>query len=431
MQNAPESSENLRTLNRGTLALHANTVIGAGFGFLFMILAANLYDEERLGRDMAMIQAIMLLAAAAELNLSMALARFLPQLGKRSSRVVLLSYAASTAVALILATAFVVVVPLVSESLAFVTESFTLALIFVGSVVLWNVFALNDAVLAAVRRATWIPFENGLFSLLKVVLMVAFAAAAYEYGVFFSWAIPMAVMVLPMTMLLFRIALRRHAAATPQTIEPEHEVLTGRRQIFRYLGLDYVASVISQAGTSVLPLLVVVMLGVEANASFAIAFSIAVALEQFALNSGLVLTVEGSFDRATLARLTRHTFVRWGGLLLVAVTVAVAATPLLLWPFGGDYSETASTVLRLLLIGTLPQAFVILYESVARVEGKAGRILFTTFAQMVTTIAFAVILSKSLGLAGFGWGWLIGHSVVALAVAPSLFRVMFPRTARS
>lgn len=422
-----EQREATSLLSRSAFALHANTIITAGLGYLFMILASHLYEEERLGQDMALVSAMMLLAALAEFNLGMILPKFLPTLGRRSQRTVMQAYVASSTAALVFAGIFVFVAPRVSNSFEFLGASAGLGAMFVISVAVWNVFALQDSILVSVRRALWVPFENGIFSVAKVVLMVVWANSTVEHGVFLSWVVPMAIMVIPITGALFGVALPKHAKATESLEGEKFE----RRKVARYMGIDYISSLLTQGGTTILPLVVLVVLGAEANASFAIAFSIATAIEQFSINVGISLLVEGSYDRYALARLLRHTFQRFGLLLLAVVGGILVLTPLILFPFGDPYPETVPTVLRLFAVGLVFQAIVITYQAVERVRGNAGRVLISTLGQMVLTLTFVSVLGNAFGLAGVGWGWITGNAIVATCVLPSLIRVASARPAHS
>lgn len=419
-----QSGESTRLLSRSAFALHANTLITAGLGYLFLIIASHLYDEAILGRDMALISAMMLLAALGEFNLGMALPKFLPGLKQRSGRAVLQGYLASSVAGLVLATGFVLIAPRVASSFEFLSASATLAVGFVAAVVLWNVFALQDSILVSLRRAIWVPIENGIFSVAKIVLMVVWVDSNIEHGIFMAWVVPMAIMVIPISVALFKVAIPAHVAATAD--RPVEESL-GRRQIARYLGLDYISSLLTQGGTTVLPVVVMIILGPEATASFAIAFSIATAVEQFSINVGISLLVEGAYDKKALAKLVRHTFARFGGLLVAVVGGIALLTPLILWPFGDPYPQTVPTVLRLMALGLVFQALIVIYQAVERVRGNAGRVLASTLAQMVLTLTGVIVLGAEFGLAGVGWGFVLGNAVLAIFVVPQLVRIAAAR----
>lgn len=412
-----------RSLTRNAFALALNALGTASLGMLFWVIAARLYPEVRLGQDSAMVSAMLLLAAVSELNLGMAIPRFLPQLGRRSARAVLAAYGLSGVSALIVSSVVVLVVPKVSKSLHFLGGSWELAGLLCAAVILWNVFALQDAVLTALRRSSWIPLENAIFGVAKIGLMVWWVSSSLHHPVFLSWVVPMVVMLLPVNFALFRWALPNHARFAPAE-ESQFIRSAGRRGLVRFLALDYLASLLLQGATSLMPLVVVATLGAEQNAYFYIAYQISGAIDQLAHNVGLSLTVEGSFDEQALARLTRHAFVRFFGLLVPAIVVGMLLAPFLLWFFGSSYADHGTTLLRLLLLSAIPQAVLSLYQAVERVRGRAGRIVLVTLGRFVAMLISVVVAGKVFGLEGIGTALILSQLVVLLPVLPALTRLL-------
>lgn len=439
---------------RSAALLHLNTALNALFGMIYLGVVARLYDKEIIGRDMALVSAMMMLAALAEMNLGNVLIRFLPQLGRRSQKAVVKTYSVTTIAAVVLSIGFVAFAPLVNDHFAFVHDGgLVLGAGFVLAVVAWNIFAINDSALTAIRHTSWVPLENGVFGALKVVTVALFGLFGAVYGVFLSWTVPLVMVVIPVTYLLFRRALPRHVATDrdgdatglPSTTEDagdvsdagdvgdandagdtQHklasQVLGDRRNFGKYVAMDYLASIFSQAGTTVLPLVVVALLGTEANGTFALAFSIIIAIEQLSLNAATVVTVEGAFDERRLGTLVRHTLTKYGAFLLLVVVGGILGAPIVAWIFGAEYTSDLPQVLQLLLIGLVPQAIQFLFEAIARVQGRAERVLYTSVAQMTITLTLAFILAGRFGLPGIGLAWIVGHTVVALAVLPSVLR---------
>lgn len=411
-----------RSLSRNAFALVLNAGATSALGAIFWVFAARLYSPRALGQDSALVSTMMMLSALSELNLGLALPRFLPQLGNKSARAVVAGYALSTVTAIALTGLTVAMVPHLSKSLHFIGGNWWIAVTLWASVVFWNIFAVQDAVLTALRRASWIPIENAIFGVAKLLLMIVWANSV-THGIFLSWVLPMAVMVVPVNYALFKWAIPHHA----KTSKPYAGIFwgaDGRRKVIRYLAYDYGASLLIQGATTMMPLLVIVLLGATQNAYFYVAFTVSASIDQLAHNVGLSLTVEGSFDESALGRLTRHTFSRFSVLLGVGVTAVLIFASPVLWFFGHEYSTHAATVLRLLAIGAIPQTVLNLYQAVERVRGNAGRILVVTVARFTAIVIFVILLGNSYGLAGVGWGWVIGHLLVMLPIVPSLIRVM-------
>ena len=121
-------------LYRSGYSLVINTAASTAVGVAYWAIAAHMYDKQDLGRSSALISALIFLSSLAQLNLSNALARFLPQSG-RAGRLIGYSYGASAAAAVVAACGFVLVLPRLSSQWQFLASSPALAGLFVGSAV--------------------------------------------------------------------------------------------------------------------------------------------------------------------------------------------------------------------------------------------------------------------------------------------------------
>jgi len=400
-------------------ALMANTVITSGLGMIFWAVASRTFTARQLGESAGLISAMMLLSVVSQLNLAMGISRLLPQVSHHRGRGVATAYGATAGVAVVVTAAFTVVAPRLSPGFAFLGRQPLLAVALVVAVVLWNVFALQDAVLTAAHRAVALPIENGIFGVLKIGLMVWFAQA--DHGIFLAWLLAMAVLLVPVNGLIFwRVLPARHPDDhdRPATSLP----IADRPRVIRFLAIDYVASLLNQGYLSMLPLLVVAVLGRDANAYFYIAFIIAGAVRAVAQSMSTSLVVEGAHDESELISLTRLSVVRYAKFAAPATVVLVIGADVLLLPFGSSYVESGVTLLRLLLVATLPQAMVSLYLGVERVRADITRVLAVEAAIVVLVTVGAIVGMHWFGLIGVGLAWLFAQSVVGAMVAPALWR---------
>jgi O-antigen/teichoic acid export membrane protein len=401
----------------------ANTVTTSALGVVFWAAASRIYPPRRLGEDAALVSAMILLSTVSQLNLSMGIPRLLPQVRERRWRPVLGSYAVTSALAVLLTAGFVVLVPRLSAGFAFLGDDPRLVLALISAVVLWNIFALQDAVLTAARWAVVVPIENGVFGLLKIGLMILLAQGFGGHGVFFAWLLAMVLLLVPVNGLIFGKVLPSGtgpAGAPAATVLP----LAERGRIVRYLATDYVAALLSQGSTALLPLLVIGVLGREDNAYFYVTSLIAAAVGALAQSLSTSLVVEGAHEESDLASFTRRSVVRYAKVVVPGVALAIAAAPLVLVPFGPAYVEKGTTLLRLLLAGTVPQAVVTLYLGVERVRAQVGRVLAVELATVLLVIFGAIVGMWWYGLAGVGATWLAAQTAMAVLVAPRLWSVV-------
>jgi O-antigen/teichoic acid export membrane protein len=151
-------------LTRNGYALVMSAGITSVLGLLFWIIAARLYPADQVGVGAAMLAALLTLGNIAQLNLDTVLNRFLPIAGTRTKDMIAWSYAASVMTALVISLVFILATTLIAPKLSFLAESIWLALVFMISCAVWALFALQDAVLAGLRKSTWIPLENTAYS---------------------------------------------------------------------------------------------------------------------------------------------------------------------------------------------------------------------------------------------------------------------------
>lgn len=385
----------------------------------FWLAAARLFSSAQVGRDAALISVMIELSTLCQLNLNNGIVRFLPDFGKGSARAIGVAYAVSGLLALLVGSAFVVAAPHASDHLAFLGDSAALQVGFVAALMLWGVFALQDAVLTATRRAAWIPLENGLFGVLKIAALPVFLACGVENGIFAAWAVPMALLVVPVNLLIFRRAIPTHLRQEERQSSVER---LGKKRVVRFLAQDYAAAVFTQATLTLLPLLVIGILGAEASAYFAIPFMIAMAFDTLAYGTSTSLVVEGALAGRDLRPLVRVFSGRVLALLLPVGALLIAIAPLVLLPFGHAYAEHGATVLRLLLCGSLLRAGLALFSAMSRIGGHGRRLAAVELALLVLALGLAVPLAHADGIDGVALAWAAANALVFVAVLPWLLR---------
>ena len=415
-----------RHLLRGAYSLAANTAVTSLLGMGFWVAATRLSTKVEVGRDAALISAMVELSTLCQLNLGNGIARFLPGLGRGSARAVAAAYAVSSLLALAVGSAFVAVAPHVSHELAFLGRDLTIEVGFVVALVLWGVFALQDAVLTATRSATWIPLENGIFGLLKIIALPVLVAAGAVHGVFLAWMLPMALLLVPVNVLVFRRAIPTHLNAHEERVPSIRRF--GRGRAVRFLAQDYVGSIFTQATLTVLPLLVLAVLGATSSAYFAIPFMITIAFDALAYSTCTSLVVEAGLEEALLSDLARVVVRRALVLILPAGFVLIVAAPLVLLPFGEGYVTHGTDLLRLLACASLLRPAIALFSAVSRVQGHGRRLVLVELALLVLVLVPAVPLAYAYGVDGVGLAWLMAGAAVSAAVWPSLRVVLRGRT---
>jgi O-antigen/teichoic acid export membrane protein len=360
----------------------------------------------------------LLAGIAGQPSIANALTRFIPRAGAGSVRLAAVAYASAAVVGVAVSGLYIAATHLPLGIPELLGDGWLLAAILAVSVTTWCVFSLQDAVLTGIRQAVWLPVENGIYGVAKIGLLIALASVSLEYGIVASWIVPALVIVVPVNLFVFFVLLPRHARSS--RVEPGGQA---PRSIARFVGGDYLGSVLALATVDLLPLLVVARLGALDNGYFSIPFLIIYSLELITVNLGVALTVEGAMDRSQLRHQVATVVRRMALLVLPAVAILLAVPELVLSLFGQDYADNSSTLLRLLAVGVVAKAVTTLYFSLARVERKVSRIAKIEGVRLVLLLGSAWWLMGEFGLAGIGIAYLATQSVVAVVLVPGIVRI--------
>jgi len=408
-------------LMRSAYSLMLNVVLTSMLGFGFWIAAARLVTSSDVGRDSALIAVMIELSTFSQLNLGLGILRFLPIVKTNPRRVVLGSYAISGTVAAVLGVLFITFVPDVSHNYQFLQQESGIAVAFVATVTLWSVFVLQDAVLTAMRRAPWVPVENAMFGVLKIAALPLLILAGTSHSVFIAWAIPMALLVIPVNYLIFAKVIPSWPARGDEHSPVER---FGWRRLRRFFAQEYLAGLFSQTASTALPILIVALLGTSENAYFYIPFTIVSAFDLLFVNVAGSLTVEGALDESRFPLLALTAVRRLWWVLIGGVATIVASASLLLLPFGPQYAQAGAPVLRLLACASIFRAVQALFGTICRIEGRASRSVALQAAILAMLLGLTLVLGKTYGIEGVALAWLITNGVAGCAVTPPVLRIL-------
>jgi O-antigen/teichoic acid export membrane protein len=403
-------------LYRNAYALMANTAGNSILGLLYWVLAARTFPDAAVGRGNALISLMMLVSTFTQLNWSGALIRFLPRAGRSARQMLLTAYLMATGLAAVAAAAVMAYCHFARAPDDPLYVSAGVAVWFVVATVAWSVFNLQDAALTGMRSAVWVPLENGLYGLVKLVLLVLVARTSLSDGVFASWTIPVIALLVPVNLLLFRRILPRHATAEPDAPPP------GRRVLARYMAGDYAAQAFTQLSSTFLPVLVVSLLGAAQGAYYLPAQTAFAAMGMLATAITSSLVVEAARDEQATHRLARAMLRRICVLVLPAGAFVGLAAPWLLELFGSQYRAEATTVLQLMMLSLLPRVPVALYVTKCRLDNRTGTLALLQFTQAALVIGGTAVFAPTAGLVAVGWSVLAAEVVPALAVARPVAR---------
>ncbi|MFF4233203.1 lipopolysaccharide biosynthesis protein [Streptomyces sp. NPDC001820] len=408
---------------RNAYALMLSTGVSAALGLGFWLVAARYYTEEAVGEGSAAIAAMRLLASITATTMIGAVVRYVPRAGRATGPLVWRAYAVSSLVVCLASVAFLLTLDLWGPSYA-PLSGVGAGLLFIASCVGWALLTLQDGVLTGLRKAVWVPVGNAVFSIGKLLLLAVFATALPVLGIFVSWAAAIALSVLPLGWLIFRRLIPRQAAAD------RHREPLRMRDIGRFLAGDSVGSLFSLAMINLLPVMVAVRFDAAHNGFFYIAYTVGGTMEFMAINMASSLTAHASHSPESLAGGVRGALRRMAVLLVPVVVFLVVFAPQILAPFGEEYAEHGTTVLRLLAAAALPRVAVELYIGVLRVQGRTGVLAALQGTMCALVLGSAALLLGPVGISGAGLGLLLSMTVMAAVSAPGLRAVLSAREPR-
>ena len=398
-------------LYRNAIYLMIHQVLTAAFGLVFWVVAAWLYAEDDVGLASAGVSAILLLSMVASLGLDYALVRFIPDAGENSSNVVNSSLTMSVLASLLAAAVFLAGLDLWSPALLPFRDKPLYAVAFVVFVVMMTTNMLLDRVFVSVRRSGFTLAKGAVFNVLRVILLIPLAVSFGAFGMVSAWGVSVTVAVVIGAAMFLPLALpgyRPVPKISRKVMDP----------ILRYSLTNFISVLLWSAPSYILPLMVANLVGVESNAYFYVAWSIANLLFQIPTAISFSLFAEGSIKEEQLGRDTRRSLKLSFLVVIPAAAVIAASAGLILTIYRGEYAANGANLLRILAVSSVPVSVNCMYFVVERVRMKLRNVVIMSGLLAVGTLGLSWLLLTvtDIGILGVGIAWLSSQTVAAIAV---------------
>jgi len=401
-------------LYMATIALGSSTLITAVLGLAFWAVAARLYDTAEVGIASAAVSAMTLLASVSQCNVAAAVVRYLPEAGRDSRRLLTGAYGITVVAGAVVGVGFATLASGTGMG-SFLAGPGWFPPLFVGAVVVGTIFVVQDSALVALRAAGVVPVENGVFALVKLVLLVALARTKLFGAVFVAWAIAMAGAVAAVSGLVFRRLL-------PTQANDGNTIDGGFRRVASFTAGTYVGNVVQIGTNALVPLIVTAERGVRQTALFYPAWVVVMTLEALLASLGTAITAEGARDTRQVGKLVWQARRIALIVLLPGLAVIGLGAPTLLSVFGHQYSVHAATVLRLFVVGAGIRIAVAVGLAVARIREQVGPIVVTNTVSSIALVGVAWALIPRFGLPAAGLAYVVEQVVAIGCIAPALRR---------
>ncbi len=401
-------------LYSNAIYLMTANVIAAISGFAFWIIAARFYPAEIVGLASAVLAAIGLLANLANLGLGYGLIRFLPNSAGKENNLLNSSFTISILASILISVIFLGGITFWSPALIFLRHEPVLLVAFIVFTIAFTLRMVGGEALIAKRRTGFLLVMGAIFNVLRLPLVILMAGVFHSFGIFGSWSISLWVALL-FNFLLF---LPRVQAGYRPRLNVSREV----KGMLRFSSGNYISNLLRVAPVMILPIMVINILDPESTAYFSITWAVAGTVTMVAESASMSLFAEGSHDEDKLGiNIGRSLKMVFLTLVPAVILVLVFADKLLL-AFGSSYSESATTLLRILTLSAVPLAINTIYLSIKRVEKKLSILIGITALLAISILALSYILLPGMGITGVGIAWVISQGTVALVIIASFIK---------
>lgn len=389
------------TLFLNSIALLLSNGSAALFGLLFWIVAARTISSHDIGLATAAISALLLITSLSKIGLDVGLIRFLPHSQNQRSlfnSICLITLATSFVLTII----FLVSIDFLSPSLRFLREDWFLYAVIVFNIVSTINYFQNMALIAL--RKGWLSFlQNCLLGArIPIILIIPFAGilsilAAYEIAYLIAFII--GVYLLNRLDIFFRFEID----------------IAAIRDIIKYSSGNYVASILTIAPITILPVLIINVLGAKDGAYFYIAYSIAGILTIIPTAASMSLFVEGSHGVPLRENIIKSLVITLIFLLPSLIIILIFGDKILLI-FSNEYSIESFKLLQLLAISSIFSTIYWIYLSIKKIQKDIKMVNLISIISTLLLIILSYILMLRYGLIGMGYAWLISNVVISIII---------------
>jgi O-antigen/teichoic acid export membrane protein len=181
----------------------------------------------------------------------------------------------------------------------------------------------------------------------------------------------------------------------------------------RYSLVNWASTLAYQAPTFAMPVIVLINVDADRNASFYVAWGMASLACYVPMAIGQALLAEGGRDGAHLRSQVRIAILVAGGMMVIGTAIATVGRELVVTLYGEDY-RAASEILPALVAASIPWAVTSVYLTEARVRHRSGATVAITLALTIAILGPALVLVPDRGLDGAATAFLAGNIVAAL-----------------
>jgi O-antigen/teichoic acid export membrane protein len=388
-----------------SLFLIGSIFITSLFGFIFWIVASRMYTPYDVGISSTVISSMNLLVIFGQLGFNISLIKFLPNSDNNN----LINSCLIVSLIVTFIISYIFILNLINTpDFNFLKDSFIFILIFIIFSEITMISRLLSTIFISKRVSILVLEKESIFGFLKIPLLPLLIVFG-SMGVFLSWGLATIVSVIFGFILLLRIIPEYQFH-----LKVSKEIIT---KIFSFSFWNYIAWILNNLPTFLLPLIITLILNPIFTAYFYITWTIGSILFSISIQSSQSLFAEGAINGKNLIKgikkLTKLLFL----LLVPGIIFVLLFGNKILSIFGSEYAQNGLILLNILAISALPNSINMVYTTIKRITGENFHIIVINGIIAIVTIIGSIALLPSMYLIGVGIAWMIGNLLGIIGIA--------------
>lgn len=384
-----------------SIAIMLNTISVSFFGLLFWIIAARTMSATDIGYGTAIISAGSLISTLSMFGLDSGLIRYLPTSKNRNelySSSIIITFIASGIITIL----FLLGLKIFSPSLLFLRNGiFPIILILFISSLSLNVILYM--MLIALRKGVLSFFYNIILGF-RVPMLFIFGFLGL-LGILYAFELAYILAFIFSIYIIYRLGVKFQFKLDIKSL----------KEPFVYSLGNYTASIFSTAAITIIPILIVNLLGAADCAYFYMAYSVASILFGIPSAISTSLFVEGSHEfplKENVLKSLKFIII----LLIPAILIVFLFGDKILLLFSKEFSEQSFDLLKLLVLSSLFSTIISVYTTIKRIHKDIKTINLINIISAVILILLGYILIIKYGLIGIGYAWLLNNIIISLVI---------------
>jgi len=381
----------------GSINILISMLISSLSGFIFWMLAANIYQEEDVGIAAALISSMTLLSILSRLGFHISIIQFFPR-GDKSA--ILSTYVnITTIVSFLLSIIYIVSIRVWSPKLDILCSDF--GVIFVIVLIINSIIPLLGYSFIAIRKTKFNTFIYTIMGLRLIILYPLSSGGAF--GIFNAVGISSIIALIFSIYVLYKFRVKLSITIDKQYL---HDSLTSSLA-------NYLTNILTLIPNQMIPIMVLNLLGARETAIFNIPFVISSAVLMVPNSVSTSLLVEGSHGKLIKSTIIKAVVISYSLIIPIAFVISMYGESLLSL-IGKPYIE-GFDLMKILIYSSLLTPPFFIYLSILRISGKVKELVIICMILFTSLIVLSYVSLNEFGLIGVGYAWIVSY-VVGLSV---------------